>query len=614
MINLQKFNNDWSFRHFNKKWDGSLTWMRISIAENKNKEGETIMFLTALSFNWPKKWDKLKESFSAVVSQEALQELNNAIQATLGYQEAKEEYIITNNASAQINAVVNNKALIVTYKDKKSETEVTFDFGYLEILKLQRQIRIMNDISNNIWILSTLDSVQNAIVQLWVEQEWIDIFWNNGSKKKILPTTIEHSSINLKDKQPVGSHLNFRNGLLNQEIESEDSLSKYPITLVTQEAWYSFATTIEPEIQIALEKYLKAFSVKWVNKASKFLSDKEEQLMKDANILSVYNNKGTDMHQFKIYSETWTIQYSINSKDKSLTVSRIWVATVDDVDRARSSVLKLRNLILAGEGEPSEIMKLKHKYDKLVEFWKKLSESSKSRKPYFTSYIKVEDPQALIFKINLTNSYFNSPVKSEKEKTATALTNLQVALDSWKVNKEDTKLITDEVKNIVDSKIFFKKDFKFDNGKVILSYDARHAPLLMRDKEDRSHKTFKFLFSNDGKDNGMLLGLGDIKQFIDNKGVFTKEIDYELDGKQIKKKFSINEDGTYVYEDTENTFSGKIKLEDLDKSIDVLKKEVIENDLRKGGFYDKIMAYETYKIDNFWIEKPKSNIKRNKLK
>jgi hypothetical protein len=75
-----------------------------------------------------------------------------------------------------------------------------------------------------------------------------------------------------------------------------------------------------------------------------------------------------------------------------------------------------------------------------MEFGKKLSESNKSKKPYFTTFLKVEDVAGLTFRSNLMNSYVLSPLKSEKDLLLKNVSNLFKAVEEGKISKEDANM------------------------------------------------------------------------------------------------------------------------------------------------------------------------------
>jgi hypothetical protein len=168
------------------------------------------------------------------------------------------------------------------------------------------------------------------------------------------------------------------------------------------------------------------------------------------------------------------------------------------------------------------------------------------------------------------------------------------------------------IDSLYEEKTFFKKDFKLDKSHITLSYDARFVPQLLNQNEDRNHKTFKFNFKNWDRDTAMLLDLWDIKTLLDNKWVFTKEIEYELEGKTIYKKFTIDSDMNFSYTDSEDTFSWKIDAKSMETALEWLKKDIVYKDLYAGGFYNKNYAYFTYKLKNFkanieWVDKDINN-------
>lgn len=609
---VSKYLTDWSVRHFNKKWEGSLTWVRLSIGEDKKHAGKDIIFFNGISYNWSHKWDWMKESISAILDIDTLSSIEKAILDFHWYAPKEPiESTIVDNASVKLEAVKTAKSLNFKFTNKKDlvdwvEKSIMFDMQYIESVKFLKTINKVKSILNNRDELNAVKNLNDTLSGLKLDDTFsYTVKWADGTDRKIQSTTVEHSSVNMtRDKLSVASYFKFRNEFLNQKWENETTLwSKYPVTIVTQEIGYSFSLPIEEEVSILLEKYLKAYSGKAPGKITKFFTDAEEKFLKESWMFSIYPKNWVDMYQFKIYSESGTVQYSINSKDKSLTVSRIGVATADDVDRVRKNLQKIKNELEMGELDTEQYKKLKFKYDKLLEFGKKLNESNKNKKPYFTTFLKIEDPQSLIFKINLVNSYVMSPLKSEKDNLLKNLSNLSKSLEEGKISKDDALGAMNGVEKLYPERTFFKRELKLDKNHVSLVYDARFVSNLLKGDEDKNHKTFKFAFKNKDRETAMLLDLWDIKTLLDNNGEFLKEIKYKLDWVDIYKKFEIDKDLNFSYTDSEDSFTGSFDRESLKKSLDAIKTDLVIQDIYHGNFYNKNYAYLAYKINNFDINK-----------
>lgn len=618
--NVKHYLKNSFIRHFNKKGEWSLSWIWFSISEDSKDKWNDIIFLSWISFLWPNKWDKVNNKISFKIESDSLSKIENNILSYLWYdKDFNEDIIKTTNQDFKISKSWKWLDFYFSKTDKEWEIhDISFDMNLLEMYKFLKVISKIKYILNNRKEINVVKYLNKELESLNLNDEWtFQVKWSDWKIKNIQKTTVQYSAINVNSQKKLSwSFLKFRNEYLfdNENVDSKELLwNKYPITIVTQESWHSFSLPVEEELSILLEKFLKANILGWNSINENYLTEIEDKLLKNERILGVYNNKWLNMLQFKIYSESWTIQYSINPEDKSLTVSRIWIATKNDLDRVRNALIKIQWELKEWSLNPDYEKKIRAKYKNLMEFGKKLSTSKENNRSYFTTFLKIENPLEFIFHLNLINSYLINPLKYEKDLLYKNINNLYLNIENWSIDKNDEK-----VKTIMNdlSKIYKKEFFETKielNNNITFSYDSRFVNKLLNQEESRGEKTFKFKFKFNDKNTQMALNLNDIKELKDNES-FSKKIDYELDWTKIFKEFSLNKNGEeyeYIYKVWDDEFKWEIKLSKIDLLQNKLQNDIIVKDIYHWNYLNKNFSYLSYKINNFSKTEKKNNF--NKL-